>query len=75
VHLEALVIRRGQPKATDEIGYDEVRECHRPGCGRRFRPTATVSGQSTEYHCSPECAAQCLAQRGRAPVVALEVGE
>ncbi len=55
------MIRRGQPKAQDGIGYDEVRECHR--CGARFRPVATVSGESTEFHCSPECAAACLALR------------
>lgn len=57
------MIRRGELKAQDGIGYDEWRVCHNPACGARFRPSATVSGESSEYHCSVECAAACVAQR------------
>jgi hypothetical protein len=58
------MIRRGELKTQDGIGYDEWRECHYPGCRAKFRPSITVSGESSEYHCSPECAAACLAARG-----------
>jgi hypothetical protein len=57
------MIRRGAPKQDDGIGYEEWRECHNPACEARFRPAAVACGQSTEYHCSPECAATCLSAR------------
>lgn len=58
------MMRRGELKTKDGIGYDEWRECHNPKCRAKFRPSATVSGESSEYHCSALCAAACLAQRG-----------
>lgn len=41
-------------KAVKVAGLDtEWRECR---CGARFRPAPTISGKSTEYSCSAECA-------------------
>ena len=57
------MIRRGELKTNDGIGYDEWRECHNPTCKARFRPVQTVDGTSTEFHCSSECAAACLERR------------
>lgn len=57
------MIRRGEPKADDGIGYPDRRTCHNPDCDRTFTPAAPMSGESTEYHCSPECAAACLRRR------------
>ena len=57
------LIRHGEPKTKRPDGRDEWRECRE--CGSRFRPTETVSGVSTEYHCGAECAARALLRRIR----------
>ena len=38
------------------------RQCVR--CGANFRPAITVSGQSTEFHCSSECAIAAFLKKG-----------
>lgn len=34
------------------------RPCHCPGCPEKFEPV-----HPTQYHCSAECAATCIARR------------
>ncbi len=61
------MIRRGEPKAVDDLGY-QWRVCARAGCGSKFRPSDTISGQSTEFYCGSECAlAAWRARHGRNP--------
>ena len=59
-HLNSVTPRR-VPAMVVETDHLKPRECHQ--CRVPFLPLQTISGVTTESHCSARCALICLKRR------------